>query len=126
MSCKYTRASLHGSLEVLSKVAFGTFLAYLEECLVRLPGEDAESACFGSYGEDKFLPKCMDRHGVDRVPYRENCKCTRLSLHGSLEVPSKVAFGTFLADREECLVSLPGKDAESAHFRYYGEDKFPP
>ena len=46
----------------------------------------------------------MDRHGVDRVPYRENCKYTRVSLHGSLEVLSKVAFGTFLADMEGVLL----------------------
>ena len=55
-------------MEVLSKVAFGTFLANLEECLVSLARKDAECARFRSYGEDKFLLKCMGRHGVDRVP----------------------------------------------------------
>jgi len=70
-NCKYTRMSLHGSLEVVSKVAFGTFLANLDECLVSLPWKDAEYAHFRYYGEDKFLLKCMDKHGVDRVPSRQ-------------------------------------------------------
>jgi len=70
-NCKYSRMSFHGSLEVISKDAFGTFLDNLDECLTGLPWKDAEYAHFRYYGEDKFLMKCMDRHGVDRVPSRQ-------------------------------------------------------
>jgi len=70
-NCKYVRMSLHGSLEVVSKDAFGTFLDNLEECQSSLPWRNAERAHFRYYGEDKFLQHCMDRHGVSRVPSRQ-------------------------------------------------------
>jgi len=70
-NCKYSRMSFHGSLEVMSKNAFGTFLDNMDECLATLPWKDAKYAHFRYYGEDKFLQKCMDRHGVDRVPSRQ-------------------------------------------------------
>merc|ERR1712241_159949 len=70
-NCKGSRMSFHGSLEVMSKAAFGTFLDNMDECLATLPYKDAKYAHFRFYGEDKFLQKCMDRHGVDRVPSRQ-------------------------------------------------------
>jgi len=70
-NCKFVRMSLHGSLEVVSKDAFGTFLDNLEECKTSLPWKNAEHGHFRYYGEDKFLQFCMDKHGVDRVPSRQ-------------------------------------------------------
>jgi len=70
-NCKYVRMSLHGSLEVVSKDGFGTFLDNLEECQASLPWKSAEHAHFRYYGEDKFLQFCMDKHGVARVPSRQ-------------------------------------------------------
>jgi len=54
----------------------------------------------------------------------ENCKTTRMSFHGSLEVVSNKAFQTFLVHLEDCQRVLPYQNASYAHFRYYGEDKF--
>merc|ERR1711879_1048864 len=56
--------------------------------------------------------------------YMENCKFVRMSLHGSLEVISKDAFGTFLDNLDDCYETLPWKNGSHAHWRYYGEDKF--
>jgi hypothetical protein len=70
-NCELSRMSFHGSLEVMSKDAFGTFLDNMEECNRTLPWQDADHAHFRYYGEDKFLQWCMDRHGVDKVPSRQ-------------------------------------------------------
>jgi len=56
--------------------------------------------------------------------YMENCKYVRMSFHGSLEVFSGMAFSKFLAHMEECQVQLPIHNADHAHFKEYGEDKF--
>lgn len=70
-NCNYVRMSMHGSLEVMSKDAFGTFLNNMDDCLDTLPWKSATHAHFRYYGEDKFLQFCMDKHGVDRVPSRQ-------------------------------------------------------
>jgi len=67
-NCKDTRMSLHGSLEVMSNAAFGTFLLHLEDCQKVLPWEHADHAHNHYYGEDKFLVWCMEAYGVDRLP----------------------------------------------------------
>merc|ERR1712151_175381 len=56
--------------------------------------------------------------------YMENCKHTRMSFHGSLEVVSKKAMSVFLDNLDKCQTELPIKNGSYAHFRYYGEDKF--
>merc|ERR1712032_1812499 len=56
--------------------------------------------------------------------YMENCKHTRMSFHGSLEVVSKNAMGVFLDNLDKCQTELPYKNGTYAHFKYYGEDKF--
>merc|ERR1719189_3259094 len=70
-NCKDTRMSFHGSLEVMSNTAFGTFLDHIEDCLNVLPWQNASYAHFRYYGEDKFLAWCMQAYGVD------NCQATR-------------------------------------------------
>jgi len=70
-NCKYVRMSLHGSLEVVSKEGFATFLNKLDDCHATLPWKDGTFAHFKYYGEDKFLQFCMDKHGVDKVPSRQ-------------------------------------------------------
>jgi len=70
-NCQLVRMSFHGSLEVMSKDAFGTFLDNIDECDKNLPWKNADKAHFRYYGEDKFLQWCMDRHGVDKVPTRQ-------------------------------------------------------
>merc|ERR1719414_939977 len=67
-NCKASRMSLHGSLEVMSNTAFGTFLEHLEDCQRVLPWQNAVSAHFRYYGEDKFLAWCMHTYGVDKLP----------------------------------------------------------
>merc|ERR1712008_485556 len=64
------------------------------------------------------------QHVTQNGIFLENCKDTRMSLHGSLEVMSNTAFGTFLDHIEDCLDVLPWQNASYAHFRYYGEDAF--
>jgi len=70
-NCDLVRMSFHGSLEVISKDAFGTFLDNIDECDKNLPWKHGDHAHFRYYGEDKFLQWCMDRHGVDKVPSRQ-------------------------------------------------------
>merc|ERR1712048_557841 len=66
-NCKYVRMSLHGSMEVVSKDAFGTFLDNLDDCYETLPWKNGSAAHWRYYGEDKFMQFCMDKHGVTRV-----------------------------------------------------------
>jgi len=70
-NCKYVRMSLHGSLEVVSKVGFDTFLDKLDDCYTTLPWRAGIHTHFKYYGEDKFLQFCMDKHGVDKVASRQ-------------------------------------------------------
>lgn len=70
-NCDLVRMSFHGSLEVISKDGFGTFLDNMDECDNNLPWRNADHAHFQYYGEDKFLQWCMDRHGVDKIPSRQ-------------------------------------------------------
>jgi hypothetical protein len=70
-NCKHTRMGFHGSMEVVSKNAFGTFLSNLESCHTELPVENGVYAHFRYYGEDKFLAWCLHKHGVGRVPSRQ-------------------------------------------------------
>merc|ERR1712039_871224 len=56
--------------------------------------------------------------------YMENCKHVRMGFHGSLEVVSRAAFGTFLNHLDSCQTELPIHNGTHTHFREYGEDKF--
>jgi len=47
-----------------------------------------------------------------------------MGFHGSLEVFSGLAFSKLLAHMDDCQTRLPIHDADHAHFREYGEDKF--
>jgi len=70
-NCKYVRMGFHGSLEVISRDAFGTLLAHLDSCQTELPIENGTHTHFKYYGEDKFAAWCMHKHGVGRVPSRQ-------------------------------------------------------
>merc|ERR1712048_804950 len=70
-NCKFVRMSLHGSMEVVSKDAFGTFLDNLDDCYETLPWKNGSAAHWRYYGEDKFMQFCMDKHGITRVPSRQ-------------------------------------------------------
>jgi hypothetical protein len=56
--------------------------------------------------------------------YLENCKHSRMSFHGSLEVVSRNAMSVFLDNLDKCQTELPYKNGSYSHFKYYGEDKF--
>merc|ERR1719510_2106791 len=77
-----------------------------------------------------FIPQRLrellsHQHVTQNGIFLENCKGSRMSFHGSLEVMSNTAFGTFLAHLEDCQRVLPWQNGVYSHFRYYGEDKLP-
>merc|ERR1712083_1002749 len=67
-NCKYVRWGFHGSLEVMDKKASSTLAANVGNCLHELPWDKSEHSHFVFAGEDKFMQRCMDFHGVDRIP----------------------------------------------------------
>jgi len=67
-NCKYVRYGFHGSLEVFSQRAAGTYATHVEDCLRTLHWTRARLGGFPYLGEDTFAQQCMDRFGVDRVP----------------------------------------------------------
>jgi len=67
-NCKEVRMSFHGSLEVMSNVAFGTLLDKMTSCEKTLPIKNGVHAHFRYYGEDKFAAWCMEQNGVDKIP----------------------------------------------------------
>merc|ERR1711963_498249 len=60
-----------GSLEVISRDAFGTLLDHLDSCQTELPITNGTHTHFRYYGEDKFAAWCMHKHGVGRIPSRQ-------------------------------------------------------
>merc|ERR1712217_833586 len=70
-NCKHSRMGFHGSLEVVSKNAMGAFLDNFDKCQTELPMKNASHAHFRYYGEDKFMAWCMHKHGVLRIPSRQ-------------------------------------------------------
>merc|ERR1712039_761281 len=70
-NCKGVRMGFHGSLEVTSKIAFGKLLDNLDACQTELPFKNGTHTHFKYYGEDKFAIWCMHKHGVGRVPSRQ-------------------------------------------------------
>jgi len=61
-NCKYVKYGFFGNLEVLSKSAMNTFLTNMEDCKHTLKWDGQPM-----WGEDMFLQRCMDLHGVDKV-----------------------------------------------------------
>merc|ERR1712039_747635 len=87
-----TWKSFHGSLEVISRQAFGTFLDHLEDCQRVLPWSNADHAHFKYYGEDKFAAWCMHAYGVDKVPSMQSVESVPggqpiYGLHVSVSCP---------------------------------------
>jgi len=67
-NCKYVRYGFHGSLEVVDKKAAMTYAQHATNCLDEVQWQHAKHAHFSYMGEDKFMQRCMDRHGVDKIP----------------------------------------------------------
>ena len=67
-NCKWVRYGFHGSLEAMDKRAAATLAQHAEGCLEELPWDEAEHAHFSYSGEDKFVQRCMDLHGIDKIP----------------------------------------------------------
>jgi len=70
-NCRHARMGFHGSLEVVSRAGFGTFLDHLDSCQTELPIHNGTHTHFREYGEDKFFAWCMHKHGVHRIPSRQ-------------------------------------------------------
>merc|ERR1711879_985322 len=67
-NCKYVNFGFFGNLEVISHQGFSTFLANIEDCTKALnwKGKDKDTGT-EAWGEDLFMQRCMDLHGVDKV-----------------------------------------------------------
>merc|ERR1711862_642218 len=67
-NCKYLNFGFFGNLEVISHQGFSTFLANLEDCEKALDWKGKEKDTgMEAWGEDLFMQRCMDLHGVDKV-----------------------------------------------------------
>merc|ERR1712241_1274167 len=67
-NCKFVRWGFHGSLQVMDKKAAMTLAQHVGGCVDELPWDHSEHSHFIFSGEDKFMQRCMDLHGVDRIP----------------------------------------------------------
>jgi len=67
-NCKYVNFGFFGSLEVVSHDGFSKFLANIEDCSKALnwKGKEKDTG-MEAWGEDLFMQRCMDLHGVDKV-----------------------------------------------------------
>jgi len=86
-NCKWVRWGFHGSLMVLDKKAAVTLAQHAEGCLDELPWDKAEHSHFIYTGEDKFMQRCMDLHGVDRIPSTFELGMGR-GLHTTITCPA--------------------------------------
>jgi len=67
-NCKKVMYGFFGNLEVVSHDAFDAFLFNLEHCKATLDWKGLEPSWkYGPWGEDLFMQKCMDIHGVAKV-----------------------------------------------------------
>lgn len=67
-NCKYVNYGFFGNLEVISHQGFSTFLANIEDCTKALNWKGYEKDTgMEPWGEDLFMQRCMDLHGVDKV-----------------------------------------------------------
>jgi len=67
-NCKWVRYGFHGSLEVMDQRAAVTLANHAEGCLEELPWDRSEHSHFSYAGEDKFVQRCLEMKGVDRIP----------------------------------------------------------
>ena len=67
-NCKKVMYGFFGNLEVVSHGAFDAFLFNLEHCKATLDWKGLKPSWkYGAWGEDLFMQKCMDIHGVAKV-----------------------------------------------------------
>ena len=67
-NCEKVMFGFFGHLEVVSHDGFDTFLSNLETCKATLDWKGLSPKWkFGPWGEDLFMQKCMDKHGVSKV-----------------------------------------------------------
>jgi len=68
-----------------------TYAQHAEGCLQELNWDEAEHAHFSYMGEDKFMQRCMDLHGVDRIPSTvELGKSEQEGLHTTITCPAHI------------------------------------
>jgi len=67
-NCKYEHYGFFGALEVISRQAAATLMANLDDCKASLNYMGREKLLkYEPWGEDVFVQRCMDLHGVDKV-----------------------------------------------------------
>ena len=64
VNCELVKDGFFGPLEVVSKQAMTTFLANFETCDTELKWKTAAKQ---PWGEDKFMERCMQKHGVTAI-----------------------------------------------------------
>ena len=67
-TCEFVQEGAFGALEVTSNKAFGVFLERLDECKANLKYGGGGDWKYGPWGEDLFQQRCLDRHGIDKLP----------------------------------------------------------
>jgi hypothetical protein len=65
-NCKEAHNGFLGSLEVISREGFSTFLGNTETCKHALNWKETGTG-MGAWGEDMFMQRCMDLADVDKV-----------------------------------------------------------
>jgi len=66
-NCQYVDYGFFGNLEVISKKAFTTLLAHIDECKAEINWKvGIKNGKYGPMGEDLFAQMCMSKHGVKR------------------------------------------------------------
>jgi len=69
-NCEYQQYGFFGPLEIFSRQAAATLMVNLDDCKAALnymSGSD-KNVQSEPWGEDVFVQRCMDLHGVDKVP----------------------------------------------------------
>jgi len=67
-NCKWEYYGFFGALEVVSHDAAATYMANLDDCKANLNYKQGQKSTGNQpWGEDVFMQRCMDLHGVDKV-----------------------------------------------------------
>merc|ERR1712004_567464 len=75
----------------MDKKASSILAENFDNCLEELPWKNAEHAHFTMMGEDKFSQRCMDFHGVDKIPSTyEVGKGQKEGLHTTITCPAHI------------------------------------
>merc|ERR1712150_206074 len=67
-NCKWEYYGFFGALEVISHDGVGTLINNLDDCKASLNYKEGQKSTGNQpWGEDLFVQRCMDLHGVDKV-----------------------------------------------------------